>query len=200
MASLKTAGKRVINRTFGGTAVKAYVGPSLTKTGKEVIKAVYKTKDGGYVTKRKSGRTSQKDPVAAALNRYYSAGGKKAITWIYSAKSRVIRRTDTMLAVRAGKEKGWIDSEGRFLSEKKLRDSLYAIDSTLVSAVKGISLLSIYDSMTPAQRAEFAEKTRNIDWDAFWDEMYTEEGAAPFDRQLQLYTDLIYELGVSAGW
>lgn len=200
MTTLKSAGRKAITKTFGGSAVKSYIKPSLKKSGQDFTKAVYKTKEGGYAIKRKSGRTSSKDPIAAGLNRYYSAGGKRDVTYVYAAKSRSMKTTDTMLAVRFGKEKGWINAAGRFVSQDKLRNTLYALDSTLVSAVKGVSLLEIYDSMTPAQKVEFAEKTADVDWDSFWDEMYPEEGVAPFDIQLSKYSELLYELGVSSGW
>lgn len=200
MASLKKAGQKAISNTFGGSAVKQYIKPSLKKSGKEFTKAVYKTKEGGYVVKQKMGKTSTKDPIASGLNRYYQAGGQRQITYVYATKSRSMRSTDSMLAVRMGKEKGWISAEGKFVSEDRLRNTLYAIDSTIVSAVKGVSLLDIYDAMSASQKVEFAQKLEKVDWDAFWEEMYPEEGMSPFDAQMNAYMDLLYELGVSSGW
>lgn len=178
--------------------VKQVSGASL----KTAALAYYRSKKGGYVLKPKRGRTSTKDPVAVALNRYAKANvGASAVNMIYSPKSRVLRSTRNLLAVKlTGGAKGWITEKGMFMSEQRLRDVLKSVDATSPAAVVGVSLLDIYDSLSPQQKAEFADRVRDFDWDEMFKEMYPKDGVAEADTQMDAYLELLTTLGDLKGW
>lgn len=164
--------------------------------------AYYKSRQG-YTLQRKRGKTSVRDPVAQRLNRFVQANPKlgQYISYIYSAKSRVLRGTENLLAVKLNSgAKGWITTEGRFVSEEQLRNTLHSVDCTSPAAVVGVSLRDIYESLTTQQKAEFADKVRDFDWDAMFEEMYPEEGEASADQQMDAYLELLETLGDIAGW
>ena len=178
--------------------IKQVSGTSL----KSASLAYYRNKKGGYTLQPKRGRTSQKDPVAVALNRYAQKNvGASAVAYVYSSKSRVIRGTEHLLAVKlASGAKGWITSEGKFLSEEQLRNVLKSVDATSPASVMDVKLLDIYDSLTAQQKAEFAEKIRNFDWDKMFEEMYPKDGVAEADEQMDAYFELLETLGDIKGW
>lgn len=165
--------------------------------------AYYKSRSGGYTVQRKRGATSQKDPVARRLNLYHGAnpGSGRYITHIYAQKSRVMRGTENLLAVKLNTgEKGWITAKGRFMSEQELRNVLHSVDCTSPASVADISLLDLYDSLTAQQKAEFAEKVQDFDWDAMFEEMYPKDGEAGPDAQMDAYFELLETIGDIKGW
>lgn len=165
--------------------------------------AYYKSRKGGYTLQRKRGATSQKDPVARRLNLYHIAnpGSGRYITHIYAQRSRVMRGTENLLAVRLNTgEKGWVTDKGRFMSEQELRNVLHSVDCTSPASVADISLLDLYDSLTAQQKAEFADKVRDFDWDAMFEEMYPKDGEAEPDAQMDAYFELLETIGDIKGW
>lgn len=176
-------------------------------TGKSVKTAAFayyknKNKKGGYVLKPKRGKTSIKDPVAVALNKYAKSNvGGRTVNMVYAAKSKVLRSNENLLAVKLqGGIKGWITEQGTFLSEQKLRNALMSVDSTSPAAVAGVSLLDIYDSLSPQQKAEFADKLKDFDWDELFAEMYPQDGVVEADTQMDAYLELLSTLGDLKGW
>ena len=178
--------------------VKKVSGTSL----KSASLAYYRNKKGGYTLQPKRGRTSQKDPVAVALNRYAQKNvGASAVAYVYSSRSKVVRGTENLLAVRLqGGAKGWITETGNFLSADQLRNVLHSVDSTSPASVMGISLLDIYDSLSAQEKAEFADKVRDFDWDQMFEEMYPKDGVAEADTQMDAYMELLETLGDIKGW
>lgn len=178
--------------------VRKVKGTSLTQASL----AYYKSKKGGYTVQPKRGRTSAKDPVAVALNRYAKHNvGASTVAYIYSSKSRVLRSTSNMLAVRLqGGAKGWITESGTFVSADQLRNVLHSVDSTSPAAVAGVNLLDLYDSLTTQQKAEFADKVRDFDWDQMFEEMYPKDGVAEADTQMDAYLELLETIGDLKGW
>ena len=165
--------------------------------------AYYKSRQGGYTLQRKRGATSQKDPVARRLNLYQQSnvGQGRYITHIYAQRSRVMRGTENLLAVRLNTgEKGWVTAKGGFMSEQELRNVLHSVDCTSPASVMDISLLDIYDSLTAQQKAEFADKVRDFDWDQMFEEMYPKDGVAEADTQMDAYMELLETLGDVKGW
>lgn len=178
--------------------IKKVKGTSLTQASL----AYYRSKQGGYTVQPKRGKTSTKDPVAVALNRYANNNvGASTVTYIYSSKSRVLRSTSNMLAVKLqGGAKGWITERGKFISEDQLRNVLHSVDCTSPAAVVGVSLLDLYDSLTPQQKAEFSDKLRDFDWDQMFEEMYPKDGVVEADTQMDAYMELLETLGDLKGW
>ena len=178
--------------------VKQVSGTSL----KTATFAYYKSKKGGYVLKPKRGRTSTKDPVAVALNRYAKANvGASTVSMVYASKSKVLRSTENLLAVKLkGGAKGWITEKGKFMSEEQLRNVLKSVDATSPAAVAGVSLQDIYDSLSPQKKAEFADRVRDFDWDQMFAEMYPKDGVAEADTQMDAYLELLTTLGDLKGW
>lgn len=179
--------------------VRKVRGTSLTQAGL----AYYKSRQGGYTLQRKRGKTSVKDPIAVRLNRFLQSNPKMGqyISYVYSGKSRVIRGTESLLAVKLNSgAKGWITTEGRFISEEQLRNTLHSVDCTSPAAVVGVNLRDIYESLSPQKKAEFAEKVQDFDWDAMFEEMYPEDGEASADQQMDAYLELLETLGDVAGW
>lgn len=177
-----------------GVAVKAVGASGLSKAAVRYVK----NRKGGIEAKAGGRASRSKDPVVRRLNTTATGTNLRGrrVSWIYSQNSRVMRGTDVMMAVRLNTgERGWITDSGDFLGEKDLRDVLHSVDCTTAAAVQGISLRDMYDSMTPAQRAEFAERVRDFDWDAFWSEMYPTEGNPDLDSQMDLYMELLELIG-----
>lgn len=178
--------------------IKQVTGKSL----KTAAFAYYRNKKGGYVLRPKRGRTSAKDPVAVALNRYAKSNiGASTVSMVYAPKSKVLRSTGNLLAVKLkGGAKGWITEKGVFMSEQRLRDVLKSVDATSPAAVAGVNLLDIYDSLSPQQKAEFADRVRDFDWDEMFKEMYPKDGVAEADTQMDAYLGLLTTLGDLKGW
>lgn len=176
--------------------VKKVTGTSL----KSSMWAYYKHKKG-YTVQPKRGKTSQKDPVARRLNLY---AGKvqdgRWVTHIYAQKSRVMRGTDNLLAVKLNTgEKGWITDKGLFIAEDDVRKMLYSVDQTLAGISEGSALLDLYDSLSVADKAKVAEAIRDYDWESFWKEMYPTRGSRSVDNQYENYDELVERIAQALG-
>lgn len=200
MVSLASAGKAVIKTKYGGSSVKTNY--SVKSAGQEVIKAMYRSKDGGYVIRKKTGRTSQKDPFVKAVNQYLNQKGAQDVSRIYSSKSRIAHGAEGMWGVKlADGTKGWITERGTFVSQDDVRNVLHSVDSTNVGAREGISLEGAWDAMSPAEKARFAKEVDAFDWETFWKEMYPAEGkASDDDTQTDLYYELLAKLKIAKKW
>lgn len=160
--------------------------------------AYYKSRKGGYTLQRKRGATSVKDPVARRLNLYHGAnpGNGRYITHIYSQRSRVLKGTPNMLAVKLNTgEKGWITSDGRFYNADRVRLDLRSLDYTTVGWGSDVSLEQVYDEANSIQKAEIAEIMSDVDWDEFWKEYYPKDDGNPdFDRQWEMYNEIVEKI------
>ena len=160
--------------------------------------AYYKSRQGGYTLQRKRGTTSQKDPVARRLNLYQqaTAGEGRYITHIYAQRSRVMRGTENLLAVKLNTgEKGWVNAKGRFIKADNVRYQLRSLDYTTVGYASDVSLEQVYDEATLTQKAEIAEILDDVDWDEFWKEYYPkDDGNADFDRQWEMYNEIVEKI------
>lgn len=178
-----------------GVAVKAVGASGLSKAAVRYVK----NRQGGIEARAGGRRSRSTDPVVRRLTASglstTNLNGRR-VSWIYSQNSRVMQGTDVMLAVKLNTgERGWLTDTGDFLGEKDLRDVLHSVDSTTAAAVQGISLADMFDAMNPAQRAQFAERVRDFDWDAFWAEFYPAEGNPDLDSQMDLYMELLELIG-----
>lgn len=130
--------------------------------------------------------------------------GMENIVHVYSLKSRVMSSRPGFQAVKLktsdGVVRGWVTEAGGFVGEEDLRNMLYSVDSTSSAKVSGVSLLDLYDSLDNAQKAEFAERTKDIDWDDFWKEMYPQKGVFVPDVQMDAYMGLIELFGDLKHW
>lgn len=225
MVSLKTAAfryaKSKISSTTpprGGTSaperditISARLKPSLATGTKRY--AVYATKKG-LELKPKRQTPSEKGPVGM-LNRYYETQYKKEIEFeardrmppkdiahIYAAKSRVMRSTENLLAVKTRDgEKGWITREGEWIGLEDFRMILHSLDSLSVAALYGVDLLAAFDSLSKQKQAEFVDRMRLVSWDEFFKSLYpTKDDPAPVESQASAYLDLLELLGDLAGW
>lgn len=126
------------------------------------------------------------DPTASiedVIKRYYISPKAVAISYIYSANSRLIRGTDTTLAVKTMDNiRGWLTLDGKFFSEADLYRLLQSFDGTLVGTASGISLEAIFTKMNARQRAELFEELQDVDWEEFWEMQYNPSDA--FDEQM----------------
>lgn len=174
--------------------VKKVRGTSLTSAAL----AYYKSRKGGYTLQRKRGATSVKDPVARRLNLYQqaTAGEGRYITHIYAKKSRVMRGTENLLAVKLNTgEKGWVNAKGKFVKADNVRYQLRSLDYTTVGYASDVSLEQVYDEATLTQKAEIAEILDDVDWDEFWKEYYPkDDGNADFDRQWEMYEEIVEKI------
>lgn len=168
----------------------------------EAALAYYKSRQGGYTLQRKRGTTSQKDPVARRLNLYQQSnvGGGRYITHIYAQRSRVLRGTENLLAVRLNTgEKGWVTAQGRFMGEDDIRKMLYSVDRTLAGMSEESALLGLYDSLSASEKAKVADALQDYDWEVFWKEMYTEKGVRNIDNQYANYDELVETIAQALG-
>jgi hypothetical protein len=136
-----------------------------------------------------------KDPLGRIVEQ---KTGEKVSHW-YSQRSKVLGSTAEMRAVKLKNgTKGWLRPDGKFVSEQDIRNMLHSLDSTEMGQFDNISLLDIYDNLTPQQKAEFAEKFEHIDWERFWKEEYWEiEGLS---ERMDAYEELILTFGLIAKW
>lgn len=200
MASVKSAGKTVIGNRYGTSKVKTSY--SAKSAGKELIKGFYKSKDGGYVIRQKTGRTSQKDPFVRAVNQYLNQKGSMDVERIYAFKSRISHGAEGMWGVKLSDgTKGWITERGTFVGHDDVRNVLHSVDCTNVGAREGVSLEGVWNDMSPAEKAKFAKDVDSFDWDTFWKEMYPKQGeASDDDTQTDLYYELLAKLKVAKNW
>lgn len=125
-----------------------------------------------FVLRKRTGKLSEKG-IAGMINRYYESGGSRVgDIFVYSQKSRVMRGTGNLLAVKIEGEKGWITKEGRFIGEDEFRQQLHSIDSTSIGQGMDGALVGKWDSLTPLQKAKVVNKFRNYNWDDFWAQFY----------------------------
>lgn len=165
--------------------------------------AFYKSKKGGYTLRPKRGKTSAKDPVAVRLNKVLAetpAIGRH-IGYVYSSKSRVIRGTENLLAVRLNSGvKGWVTPKGGFLSEQDAIYTLRSLDYTTVGFGSDLSLEQVYLDASPQQRARIAEILTDVDWDEFWKEYYPKDDGRPsYDRQADMYDEIVSRISKVVG-
>jgi len=123
------------------------------------------------------------------------------VTYIYSSKSRVVRGTENLLAVRMSDgRKGWMTRDGRFISQDTMRELLYDVDQTLPASTSDISLMDAWDAMSPQQKADFADIMQDFDWDQFWEEIGSDDPARDLSAATSAYYDLIEIMGDVLGW
>lgn len=206
---IKVLGKKTVNvRTIAkakGITIKT---PPLAKVwGKKDIKsaymAYYRNKNGGIVYKKKQGRTSEKDPILRRLNTYYRNNPEQAVRvkYIYSEKSRVIRPTDSLLAVKTDTGlKGWLTESGKFISEDRFRELLHNVDQTSPAATTDVSLLDAWDSLTKSEKAELVDAMQDFDWDVFWEEIGSNDPDGDLRTATKAYYDLIETIGDILEW
>lgn len=146
-------------------------------------------------------RTVRTESIPRGVRRFLNSPKGVDIARVYAERSRVMRSTPELTAVRlAGGEKGWITSGGRFMGYEDLRNALHSVDSTSAGAIEGVKLLDMFDALSPARQAEFAQTMQDFDWDEFWKEMYPGGSDPGIDTQMDLYYDMIERLGDLHGW
>lgn len=136
--------------------------------------------------RRPPARTPKKGP-AAVLQKYYDMGGQRVIQHVYARNYTRFVGTSHLLAVRTDEgERGWVTTEGRFIGEDAFRNLLHSIDMTTVGGgldltglgdperlgVSQPSLVELWDSLRPSQKAAVVDALRDYDWDQFWVEYY----------------------------
>lgn len=98
---------------------------------------------------------------------------KAYVTYIYSSKSKVVRGTENLLAVKMNTgSKGWLTIDGRFISQDSVFNLMEGLDGTVASGRYNFSFTEVWDSMSAQQRAEFTDLVKDIDWDEFWKVKY----------------------------
>ena len=187
-----------------GITVKA---PAISKVvGKDLktaTMAYYRNKKGGIVYKKKQGKTSVKDPVLRKLNAFRMNNPEQTVRvkFIYSAKSRVIRPTESLLAVKTDMgQKGWLTDSGKFISEDRFRELLHNVDQTSPAATTDVSLLDAWDSLNAQQKADLVDEMQDFDWDVFWEEIGSNDPDGDLRTATNAYYDLIRKIGNILGW
>ena len=103
-------------------------------------------------------------------------GWKIPITYLYSSKSRVVRGTESLLAVRRKDgSKGWLTAEGRFINQDSIYQLMQGLDGTVASGLYDFSFADMWERMSAQQRADFVDATKDVDWDAFWELKYNRD-------------------------
>ena len=157
-----------------GTTFKSY---SLSQRG------AYTVSGRKYAyTPGATGLGSEADAVTRSLNQYLAAGGRQQITRVYSEKSRVMRGTQDMAAVKfreiTGEEvTGWITADGRLISEDQILSALHGLDKAAGydDMMEG-SLTRQYLEATPLEQARMADALKELNWDQiFHDTLYKDE-------------------------
>ena len=116
------------------------------------------------------------------VSRYNRHNTKDTVEYVYSRRSKVLRGTRELLAVRLKSgTKGWISQDGRFVSQDSMYQLMMGLDGTVASGLYGFSFAEVWEHMSAQQRAEFVELTQGVDWDAFWEVRYSREN--PLDEQ-----------------
>ena len=137
----------------------------------------------------------------------YSMGGI-SVTHVYAPKSRVVRSISSMRAVKVNRvvgevanpeffaqaSRGWIKSSGEFITEHEVKMALRSLDHTTVGWGSPVSLEETYEKATPEQRAKMAEIISEIDWDEFWKEDYPKAGRENYDKQADMYDEIVSRL------
>ena len=159
---------------------------STEETGNASVYRVKGKKTWQIGPRRPPAKAPKKGP-AAVLQKYYDMGGGKVIEHVYARKYTRFTGTAHLLAVRTDEGKrGWVTTEGRFIGENAFRNLLHSIDSTTVGGglqldglgdpdrldVSQPSLVELWDSLRPSQKAAVVDALRDYDWDQFWVEYY----------------------------
>lgn len=110
------------------------------------------------------------DLITERLNLYNKySGWKLPVAYIYSKNSKVIRGTENLMAVRLRNgQKGWLDADGRFISQDSMYQLMLGLDGTVASGQYGFSFGELWANMSAQQRADFTDLTKDVNWDAFW--------------------------------
>lgn len=93
-------------------------------------------------------------------------GGDGEIAHIYKPKSKVLPSGKGYIAVKLKTgEKGWIKiGERRFVTEDDTRVILECVEKAALCRGR---YTSMFDALTPRQKAEFVAQAHNVDWTAF---------------------------------
>lgn len=148
---------------------------------------------------RRQQTNAERKAQLVELNARFASQLKGAeIAHVYSARSRVMRSTPTMTAVklRTG-EQAWIGERG-MVNLSEMRDMLYCVDRTMMAAEFDISLLDIFDNTAPVEQMRFIEDLQGFDWTEFWEEAGSDQDNLQ-DRE-DAYLGLLERLGVDSGW
>lgn len=123
------------------------------------------------------------DLITERFNLYNKYNGWRApVAYIYSKKSRVIRGTENLIAVRLRNgQKGWLDANGRFISQDSMYNMMLGLDGTVASGQYGFSFGETWAQMSAQQRADFTDKVKDVDWDVFWHVKYRTD--SPLDEE-----------------
>lgn len=142
------------------------------------------------------------EPASAKLvSRYNRHKHENPVQFVYSKTSRVIRGTGNMLAVKLKSgRKGWITPDGRFIDRDEFRELLHNVDQSLPAQITDVSLLDAFDSMTPAEQAEFADKLKDFDWNQFWEEIGSDDPEGDLGTATDAYFRLIDIVAEVLGW
>lgn len=101
---------------------------------------------------------------------------KQPVEYVYARKSRVIRGTDNLLAVRLkGGVKGWLTKDNRVITQNDMADLMHSLDGTIASSAFGFSFEEIWNRMSAQQRAELVDALKDMDWENFWKQEYNPE-------------------------
>ena len=131
----------------------------------------------------------------------YNINNKDPVKYIYSPKSRVIRGTQDLIPVRLKSGvKGWLASDGRFYSMDEFRELLHNIDQTSPAAASDISLLDAWDSLNAQQQVRLFETFRDFDWDAFWEEIGSDDPDRDLGKATDAYDRFVETVGELLGW
>lgn len=159
---------------------------STEETGNTSVYRV-KGKNKWQIGPRRPPARTPKKGAAAVLQKYYDEGGQRVIQHVYARNYTRFVGTSHLLAVKTDKgERGWVTTEGRFIGEDAFRNLLHSIDMTTVGggldltglgdpdrlAASQPSLVELWDSLRPSQKAAVVDALRDYDWDQFWVEYY----------------------------
>ena len=116
------------------------------------------------------------------------------VAHFYAPKSKVIRSTQGMRAVKlTDGQKGWLTDTG-FVSEWDVKMMMRSLDHTTAGWGSPVSLEETWDQATPQQRARMAKVMNSVDWDEFWKEYYPKDGREDYDTQADMYDAIVDRL------
>lgn len=126
------------------------------------------------------------------IARYNRSNVEKPVEYVYSRNSRVLRGTASLMGVRLSDgSKGWVSREGQFISQDAYQRLMEGLDGTLASGRYDFSFEEVWNGMSAQQRADFVDATKDIDWDAFWNQRYRED--APLADEWVSSVDYVVE-------
>lgn len=163
--------------------------------------AYYAGPKGTITYKPKMGKTSAKNPVLRRLNAFEGTQPGVYVKHVYSGKSRVIRGTDSMTAVKLSSGQiGWINERGAFIQRDRLRELFHNIDQTSPASISDVSLLDMWDAMPESAKAKLADYMQDFDWDVFWEEIGSDDPERDLTKATDAYFELIEDIGKAMGW